>query len=91
MPRFNKLKKLADLMNMDATALMTGQPKRERTLVGMLGEHALELTADEQHLVKAYRKLPLVAKKAVRAHAVRLLEELGNKDSDNPFGKANTQ
>lgn len=91
MPRHDKLKKLADLMHVDASELIYGEKARERGLIGMLGENALELTPDEQHLIKAYRKLPIVARKAVRAHAVRLLEEHGIKAADNPFGKAGTQ
>jgi transcriptional regulator with XRE-family HTH domain len=91
MPRSDKLKKLANLMNVDVSLLLYGEKSHERTLVGMMGEAGLDLTADEQHLIKAYRKLPIVARKAVRAHAVRLLEEHGLKDADNPFGKAGTQ
>lgn len=89
MPRKDKLAKLADLMGLSPAQLQFPDERKEQTLAGMLGD-AVDVSPDEQNLLKAYRKMSGTARKALRAHAVRLLEQHGAKDADNPFGKAGT-
>jgi len=87
MPRMDKLAKLAKQIGMKPVDLLFPDEARERKLAGMLNEHGLELSADELHLIAAYRQMPVHARKALRANAVSLLEEHGAAGKQNPWGK----
>lgn len=84
--RDDKLRKLSKMIGVDPSALRF-EPGKSPPLPQVNGEHITD--EDELALLRAYRGLKKPwAREALRRRAVELLEEFGEKDAANPWGKA---
>lgn len=85
MPRSRKrIEILATLIGVSPGELRGDSPQ---VLQSMVSPADRELTEDEHRLLKAYRKMKELGRKAIRAQAGKLLEQQGVSDADNPYGK----
>jgi hypothetical protein len=83
MPRDKELRRIAKMIGVDPADLRYGK-KKPATLPLVEGEHVTD--EDELALLRAYRGLKKEwARGALRARAVELLEEFGDKDATNPW------
>lgn len=86
MPRPARLKRLAVLVGLSPAELQHPGATNGRVTPGLLDGALAELSVDEQQLVEAYRQLPDIARKALRARAVELQEAFARRSTKNPFG-----
>jgi transcriptional regulator with XRE-family HTH domain len=84
MPRDKSLKRLASMIGVKPSDLRFNENAPSSTMPALTGEHVTD--EDELALLRAYRALKKDwAKRALRARAVELLEQFGEKGVTNPW------